>query len=94
MCDERITGIPTPNECKKCVFSAFKQFQPKWTPVTEQLPDSIGFPKPIGTLTIHNGFTVAIYKKLPNRFHRWMAKILLGWTYTKSREETKDAKVR
>ena len=52
---------------------------------------SIDFPKPIGTLTIHKGFTVSIYTKLPNRFHRWMAKILLGWTYTKNREETEDA---
>ena len=55
---------------------------------------SIDFPKPIGTLTIHKGFNVAIYTKLPNRFHRWMAKILLGWTYTKSREDTEDVKVR
>ena len=52
---------------------------------------SIDFPKPIGTLTIHKGFTVSIYTKLPNRFHRWMAKILLGWTYTENREETEDA---
>lgn len=38
MIDERITDIPIPNECKNCVFSAFKQFQPRWIPVTERLP--------------------------------------------------------
>lgn len=43
---------------------------------------SIDFPKPIGTLTIHEGFTVSIYTKMPNRFQRWMAKVLLGWIYT------------
>ena len=37
---------------------------------------SIDFPKPIGTLTIHEGFTVSIYTKMPNRFQRWMAKVL------------------
>ena len=43
---------------------------------------SIDFPKPIGMLTIHKGFAVSIYTKMPNRFHRWMAKVLLGWIYT------------
>lgn len=33
MSAERITDIPIPNECKNCIFSAFKQFQPKWIPV-------------------------------------------------------------
>lgn len=42
----------------------------------------IDFPKPIGTLTIHKGFTVYLYEKMPNKFHRWMAKVLLGWIYT------------
>ena len=27
MSDERITDIPIPNECKNCIFSAFKQFR-------------------------------------------------------------------
>lgn len=27
------------DECKNCIFSAFKQFQPKWIPVTERLPE-------------------------------------------------------
>lgn len=39
MSDERITDIPIPNECENCIFSAFKQFQPRWIPVTERLPD-------------------------------------------------------
>jgi len=48
---------------------------------------SIDFPKPVGTLTIHEGFTISIYTKLPNRFHRWVAKVLLGWIYTERSEE-------
>lgn len=27
MSGERITDIPIPNECKNCIFSAFKQFR-------------------------------------------------------------------
>lgn len=50
---------------------------------------SIDFPKPIGTLTIHEGFTVSIYTKMPNRFQRWMAKVLLGWIYTDLSAERK-----
>lgn len=56
----------------------------------EHISISIDFPKPIGTLTIHEGFTISIYTKLPNKFHRWMAKVLLGWTYT---ERSEDAEV-
>lgn len=48
---------------------------------------SIDFQKPIGTLTIHKGFVISIYTKLPNRFHRLMARILLGWIYTERSEE-------
>ncbi len=42
MSDERITDIPIPNECKNCIFSAFKQFQPRWIPVEERLPEANG----------------------------------------------------
>lgn len=30
------------DECKNCIFSAFKQFQPRWIPVTERLPEKDG----------------------------------------------------
>lgn len=39
MSDERITDIPIPNECKNCIFSAFKQFQPRWIPVESEPPE-------------------------------------------------------
>jgi len=55
----------------------------------EHILTSIDFPKPIGMLTIHKGFTVSIYTKMPNRFHRWMAKVLLGWIYTDLSAERK-----
>ncbi len=42
---------------------------------------SICFPKPIGSLKINENFSISLYGKLPNRFHRWMAHILLGWEY-------------
>ena len=51
---------------------------------------SIDFPNPIGMLTIHKGFTISIYTKMPNRFHRWMAKVLLGWIYTDLSAERKE----
>ena len=38
-------------------------------------------PKPVGTVHITAEFVVFIYGKMPNRFHRWMAKMLLGWRY-------------
>lgn len=40
-------------------------------------------PKPVGTLKINESLSIAVYKKLPNRFHRLMTRILLGWIYTK-----------
>ena len=39
--------------------------------------------EPVGVLHITDNFAVHIYGKLPNRFHRWMAKLLLGWRYEK-----------
>lgn len=42
--------------------------------------------KPTGTLKINDNFSVALYGKLPSRFHRFMAKILLGWIYTERGE--------
>ena len=40
--------------------------------MNELEPILIDFQKPIGTLTIHKGFVISIYTKLPNRFHRLM----------------------
>lgn len=37
--------------------------------------------EPIGVLKINEGLEVYFYKKMPNRFHRWMARVLLGWVY-------------
>lgn len=44
-------------------------------------PD-ITFPRPVGELKINENLTIQVYGKMPNRFHRWMAKVLLGWVYT------------
>lgn len=38
-------------------------------------------PKPVGTLHITDNFRIHIYGKMPNRFQRWMTKVLLGWKY-------------
>ena len=43
--------------------------------------------KPIGTLKINENFSILLYDKLPSRFHRWMARVLLGWEY---KEENSD----
>lgn len=40
--------------------------------------------KPKGTLKINENFSLTLYDKLPNRFHRFMARILLGWIYTEA----------
>lgn len=37
--------------------------------------------QPIGVLKLNESFKVYVYKKMPNRFHRWMARVLLGWVY-------------
>jgi len=39
------------------------------------------YPKLIGTLKINKNIMFPVYDKMPNRFHRMMAKILLGWEY-------------
>ena len=39
------------------------------------------FKEPVGYLRINNSFKIAVYDKMPSRFHRWMAKLLLGWEY-------------
>ena len=39
------------------------------------------YPKPKGTLEINENFHIAIYGKMPNLFHRFMAWLLLGWRY-------------
>ena len=44
------------------------------------------YPKPIGTLKINESFVIPVYDKMPNRFHRMMAKILLGWKYNEVKE--------
>lgn len=41
----------------------------------------VELPKAVGTLKINESFSISVYKKLPNCFHRLMAKILLGWEY-------------
>lgn len=52
----------------------------KMTIQTDQI--SPLFKKPAGTLKINNNISFQLYdEKLPCRFHRWMARILLGWKY-------------
>ena len=45
------------------------------------------FKEAAGTLRINNSVKIAVYDKLPCRFHRWMAKLLLGWEYTENKEK-------
>lgn len=47
------------------------------------------FKEAAGTLKINESFRIAVYDKLPCRFHRWMAKLLLGWEYTENKEKQK-----
>ena len=46
-----------------------------------------GVLKPVGILKINSRVNISIYGKMPNRFHRWMARVLLGWEY----QEIEDA---
>lgn len=41
----------------------------------------------IGWLQINESTKIAVYKKMPNRFHRMMAKLLLGWVYGEESNE-------
>lgn len=47
------------------------------------------FKEAAGELRINNSVKIAVYDKLPCRFHRWMAKLLLGWEYTENKEKQK-----
>ena len=47
------------------------------------------FKEAAGELKINNSLRIAVYDKLPCRFHRWMAKLLLGWEYTENKKEQK-----
>jgi hypothetical protein len=47
---------------------------------------TIDLPKAVGTLMINESFTISIYNKMPNMFHRLMARILLGWKYRRVSE--------
>lgn len=47
------------------------------------------FKEAAGELKINNSLRIAVYDKLPYRFHRWMAKLLLGWEYTENKKEQK-----
>ena len=42
--------------------------------------------EPKGYLTIPNCMTLNIMGELPNKFHRYMLKILLGWEISVNRE--------
>ena len=44
--------------------------------------------KSVGRLKINESFTINLYGKLPNRFHRFMARLLLGWKYEVVKDET------
>lgn len=35
----------------------------------------------VGVLKLNESLSVYVYRKMPNRFHRWMARVLLGWVY-------------
>lgn len=48
--------------------------------------NALNYPKPTGTLEINENFHIAIYGKMPNRFRRFMARLLLGWKYTEVRD--------
>jgi len=48
------------------------------------------FKEPVGYLKVNNSFRMSVYNKLPCRFHRWMAKLLLGWEYTENEEKTNE----
>lgn len=42
----------------------------------------VKLPKPNGKLQINENFSITLYGKMPCKFHRFMARILLGWIYT------------
>ena len=44
-------------------------------------------PTPKGILKINNNVSFQLYDKLPCWFHRWMARILLGWKYEMYKDE-------
>lgn len=49
---------------------------------------SIRLPRQTGILKINNGVSLILYDcKLPNKFHRLMAKLLLGWIYEEVGEQ-------
>lgn len=43
----------------------------------------ICLPEPEGKLHVNVNFNMEVMK-FPSRFHRWMARLLLGWRYVKN----------
>lgn len=46
----------------------------------------MSFPKPTGFLHIGDGVSFSYYHKLPNRFHRFMQRLILGFRWEKVKE--------
>ena len=53
---------------------------------TSKLYLDMCFPKPTGFLHIGDGVTFSYYHKLPNRFHRFMQRLILGFRWEKVKE--------
>ena len=52
---------------------------------------NIKLPRQTGILKINESVSIMLYDcKLPNKFHRLMAKLLLGWIYEELKEGDKD----
>lgn len=42
---------------------------------------------PVGWVRVNESTKIAIYRKMPNAFHRFMATLLLGWKYEFLKED-------
>lgn len=46
--------------------------------------------EPVGVLKLNESLSVYVYKKMPNRFHRWIVRLLLGWVYEQYKQGDKE----
>ena len=46
----------------------------------------IGVDEPVGYLHIGDGYTISYYKKLPNKFHRFMQWLFLGFRWEENKK--------
>ena len=52
--------------------------------------NTLKYDEPTGYIHIGDGFTIAYYHKLPNKFHRYMQRIFFGFRWEENKKDSKE----